>query len=262
MNMGMFPVLTLKQDLKLNQILSGGQLRIFCNILEMTNSELLVYLKDGEGKGQEGKYPMFSLDKFMSIQHKTDVVVKGGIIYETSNDFIRYSSDGGGQTKNPCGTYGSLAWMLKKRGEIIRVASAFFLHYHHGFFWKKEPLRPVSMMGAVEYINQRMELFSLERPACYSLFTRAAKNKAVQVEGKEYQLRSFFTRKKHNAELTKEWLTKVVSSHIVNGKGILTDENLTDKFLENFGFSLARRTISKMRKQLGLVSSYGKKITR
>ena len=257
MEMSMVTALTIRQNLKLNQILSGGKLQTFCNILEMTNFELLVYLKESEGKGKEGKYPMFSLDSLMSIQHKTDVVVKEGIIYETSNDFIKYSSDNGGQTKNPCGAYGSIAWMLKKREEIIRVASAFVLHYHHGFFWREESLRPIAMVGAVEYINQRMELFSLERPACYSLFTRATKNKTIQVEGKEYKLRFFFTRKKHNTELAKEWLTKTVSTHIVNGKCALTDENLTDKFLENFGFSLARRTISKMRKQLGMVSSRG-----
>lgn len=255
MEMTMAPAL--RQDLKLNQILTGGQMQTFCNILEMTNSELLSYLKDGEGKGKEGKYPMFSLEKVMAMEHKTDVFVKEGIIYETSNDFIKYSSNNGGQTKNPNGTYGSLAWMLKKREEIIRVASAFVLHFHHGFFWRGESLRPISMMGAVEYINDHKETFSVGWNVDYSLFTRTTKNKTIQVEEKEYQLRFFFTAEKHRVELTKDWLVKIISSNTVNGKSILTDIGLADKFLESFGFSLARRTINKFRRELGLANSRG-----
>ena len=248
---------TLSHSLKLNQILRGEKMRTFCDLLEMTNSELLAYLKDGEGKGKEGKYPMFYLDELMSIQHKTDVLVNGGIIYETSNDFIKYSSDNGGQTKNPYGTYGSLAWMLKKREEIIRVASAFVLHYHLGFFWREELLRPVSMAESVNYINDHKDTFSVSRNVDYSLFTRATRNKSLQVGEKEYKMRFFFTSEKHRVELTRDWLVKTIYDNTVNGKSTLTDGRLADKFLESFGFSLARRTITKFRRELGLVNSYG-----
>lgn len=257
MRMQMTTTLVLRQKMTLKTTLGGELLRTFNKILEMNNPELLVYLKENSGTGKEGKFPMFSLKSLIAIKHKTDVVIKGGIFYETSNDFVKYASDNGGETKNPNGVCGSIAWMLKKREEFIKTASDFVLRYNHGFFWKNEKLRPISMQDAVDYINQHLTDFGLTRPICYSFFTRATVNKSIQVEEKEYALRFFFTRKKHRAELTSEWLTKIVSANTVNGKCILSDSKLADKFLENFGFSLATRTINKFRRQLGIASSRG-----
>lgn len=253
MGMQMTTTLALKQKL----VLKGEMLRIFNKFLEMNNSELLSFLKDKSGKGKEGIYPMFSLEGLIAVKHKTDVVIKGGIFYETSNDFVKYASDNGGETKNPNGVCGSIVWMLKKREEFIKTASDFVLRYHHDFFWKNGKLRPISMQGAADYINQHLADFGLTRSICYSFFTRVTVNKSIQVEEKEYQLRFFFTAEKHRAELTSEWLTKIVSANTVNGKCILSDSKLADKFLENFGFSLATRTINKFRRQLGLASSRG-----
>ena len=245
MGMGMTNTLVLTQKM----VLKGELLRTFNKFLEMNNSELLCFLKEKSGKGRDGIFPMFSLGG-LGIKHKTDVVIKNGIFYETSNDFVKYASDKGGETKNPNGICGSIAWMLKKREEFIKTASDFVLHYHHDFFWKNGKLRPISMQGAVDYINQRLENFRLTRPICYSFFTRVTVNKSIEVEGKEYQLRFFFTPEKHRAEITNEWLAQ----NAVNGK---TDTQLAKEFAENFGFSLARRTINKLRRSLGIASSRG-----
>lgn len=88
------------------------------------------------------------------------------------------------------------------------------------------------MMGAVGYINDHKETFAISFNVDYSLFTRATRNKSIQVEEKEYQLRFFFTAEKHRTELTKNWLTRIISDNTINGKCVLTDNELADEFLK------------------------------
>lgn len=233
---------------ELAQRMGQYKLIMLSEMLEMTNEQLYTVLKNKEGKGESGKYPMFSLKKIVSAPRHIDVRVKDSIIYESSTDYIEYTNGGNG-TKN---TFGFLSWALKMREKLLSVAANFILQYHHDFFWGTTPLRPVTIKEAVKYINSNLEKFSLERSVDYSMFYRVLKNKTIQVEGKTYLMKFFFTMRIAHPEIVGKWLHKITEKEY-------TDYELVEKFYEDFGIRMARRTMAKYRGELGILPSLKRK---
>ena len=80
------------------------------------------------------------------------------------------------------------------------------------------------------------------------------KNKTISVEGKEYQMCFFFTAKKLHIEdagrLMREALEEVPG---------LSDQELSEVFAKKYGHCLARRTVNKYRRKLGILPSNKRK---
>lgn len=210
-------MLTMK--LKLEQrCISRATLALLSRILEMTDSELLEFLENYE---------------------------------KTKND------SGGKETGNGKKFVGSIAWMLEVRKEILKVATDFILRYHHDFFQgdRKHPL-PISIKGAVDYINDHSADFSLECDMGYTMFLRAIKNKNISVENKEYPMKFFFSVTKIRQDEIGHLLQKVLENDPT-----LSDSALSQKIYDETSLSLARRTITKYRGKLKIPCSRTRKET-
>ena len=242
-----------RQEIGLKQHLSLQQLRTFTNLLEMTNGELFDFLKEHEGKGETGIYPMFSIEKVMTIPRHLDVWVRGGVIREASSNYICYSISVGGRKSNRA--LSSLAWMLKSRERMLEVATSFILRYHHEFFWgSRKHINPISIQEAVNYINGHSEIFFLDNCIEYTMFSRVLKNKVISVGNREYPMRFFFTRKKVHLHEVKKLIEEALED---NQK--LSDSALVNRFHDKFGYSLARRTVNKYRRELKIPSFFERK---
>lgn len=240
--------------LQLQQTLSISQIRLFSDILAMTNGELFDFLKKHEGKGDSGTYPMFSIEKAMTVPRHLDIWVKNGIIREASTNYIRYATnnESGGKSRR---VFSFIAWMLRAREKILKVATDFILRHHHGFFWgDKKYLVPISIKAAVDCINGRSEDFFLDKSIDYTMFSRVIKNKIISVEGKEYSMRFFFTaRKVHPHEI------KRLFEEVLEDNPKLSDRILSKMIYDKIGYPLARRTIAKYRGELKILPLHKRK---
>lgn len=248
--MGLEQKLEIKQELKL----SLCQRNTLNKLLEMTNEELFVYLKNFEGKGTTGIYPTFSIEKAMAVPRHLDVWVKNGLIHESSSNYICYSGSKDGKKKNRR-IFGFIAWTLKTREKMLKVITGFILNYQKGFLFYNKPLLPVSMQFAVNYINDHLEDFFFDHPISHPCFTRVIKNKMISVEGREFPMRFFFTSCLLHPHDLKKWFEEVVE----NEREPLNDQHLVQKCYERFGVHPARRTIAKYRKKFK-IPTYNKRV--
>lgn len=248
--MGLEQKLEIKQELKL----SLYQRNTLNKLLEMANEELFACLKSFEGKGTTGTYPMFSIEKAMTVPRHLDVWVKNGLIYESSSNYVRYSDSKGEKGKNRR-IFSFIAWALRTREKLLKIATSFILDYQKGFLFYGKPLLPVTMQFAVNHINDHMEDYYLDRPISHPCFTRVIKNKMISVEGREFPMRFFFTRHLLHPHDLKKWFEEVVE----NEREPLNDRNLVQKCYEHFGVRPARRTIAKYRKELK-IPTYDKRV--
>lgn len=230
-----------------------SELVLFSNILEMANNQLFDYLKSHEGTGETGAFPMFSLEKVMTIERHLDIWVESGMIREASTNYVRYPKDNGdGNGKKSHRSLSSIAWMLQVREKMLKVVTTFILRYHHEFFWgESKRIHPISIIGAVNYINGRLEEFSLDKPIEESMFSRLLKNKKISVEGKEYFMRFFFTSRKLHPHESRQLIER-----LLKGQPRLSDQALAERIQAEFGYNLARRTVAKYRKEIGIPSSF------
>lgn len=249
MRLEMSPGLELKQSLTL----SYYQKTTLNKFLEMTNEELFACLKNYEGKGTTGAHPMFSIEKVMTVPRHLDVWVKNGFIHESSSNYIRYSSSnekGRGSRK----LISFIAWVLKMREKMLKVATGFILSYQKDFLFYNKSLHPMSMQDAVNHINNHMEDYFLDYPIGHSNFTRIIKNKMISVEGREFPMRFFFTSCILHPHDLKKWFEEVTK----NEKKPLSDRELVHKCYERFGVHPARRTIAKYRNEFK-IPTYNKR---
>lgn len=245
MRMSLSQRLTQKLELKM----SIQQRSLFASILEMTNEQLFRHLKEHEGTGET--YPAFSIDKFMGVPRQLDVWVNDGIIHEASSNYITYPDlNGSGSGKK---MFATIRWMLKVREEWLRVITAFILRQHHAFFWGDGRIHPISMVDAVQYINNHPEVFFLNCRASASMLSRVVKNKMISVEGKDFPMRMFFSTRTIHPEDIKAWFRKVLAAE--DRVEPLSDAELVRLFSEQRGITLARRTVSKYRNELNIPNS-------
>ncbi len=240
------------QRLELRQELSLHQLCLLNKLLEMTNAQLFDHLKAFEGNGETGAYPMFSLEKVMTVPRNLDVWVHAGIIREASANYINYAVvNGKGDGKKGKRLFSLLAWMLQVREKMLKVATSFILRYQHDYFWgRQKRLIPISIQGAVNYINDHLEDFFQDNPINYTIFFRVLKNKTISVEGKEYPMRFFFTARKIHIEDAGRMIRAVLEEDPK-----LSDAKLSEILATKYGHFLARRTVTKYRRGLGISPS-------
>ena len=240
----------LKQSLgmRLEQKLTLGQHQQFASILEMTNEQLFTWLKQHEGTGEA--YPMISLEKVMTVPRHLDVWVHGGIIHEASSNYIQYPVLNGTGSRSGRRMFSLLRWMLATRERLLKAATGFILRHHHDFFWGKGRLHPITIAGAVRYMNAHPDEFFLDQPLDYTSFTRVLKNKQIEVEGRIYSMRFFFTMCKIHPVDFASWLRAKLAAE--PSATPYSDAKLQELFFKERGITIARRTVTNYRSQLGI----------
>lgn len=141
---------------------------------------------------------------------------------------------------------------VEHRSSTIEELLKAIVRHQEGFFYKNEPLQPMTM-GQL----------SVELQLNVSTVSRALQNKTILFNGKSIQLKNLFTSSVTTAEgseISSNCIKKQIKTFVQaeNAKTPLSDENIR-MALAAVQIPISRRTVAKYRQELGIPSSSERK---
>ncbi|MGL5984628.1 MAG: RNA polymerase factor sigma-54 [Cetobacterium sp.] len=149
------------------------------------------------------------------------------------------------ENKNNCNEALVLERCIQKRQKTLFKVGQYILNYQKDYFLYEKPLKTLKIKDVASYLNLNE-----------STISRAIKNKFVKNKNKINSLRKYIVLDE-KSEIIKNKILNYIKNE--NKKKPLSDEVICNLFLKE-EIKIDRRTITKYRNDLGIVSSHKRKL--